>query len=141
MRATVLIVDDHRTFRANARALLEADGFEVVGEAPDGDAAVVAERELRPDVVLLDVRLPDTDGFSIAQLMAAQPELCRYRWDPETLTLHDPVVTPVEVSAAIARYNSLFPDRRALSTRDPANFLRTLFEIERAPRRIGPLRS
>ena len=74
MRARVLIVDDHRTFRANARALLEADGFDVVGEAPDGCAAVAAERELRPDVVLLDVRLPDTDGFSVAEVMATQTD-------------------------------------------------------------------
>jgi DNA-binding NarL/FixJ family response regulator len=63
---SVLIVDDHPSFRASARALLEAEGFEVVGEAEDGAAALRAAKELRPDVVLLDVQLPDTDGFDVA---------------------------------------------------------------------------
>jgi DNA-binding NarL/FixJ family response regulator len=63
---TVLIVDDHPSFRASARALLEAEGFEVVGEAEDGAQALRAVEELRPDVVLLDVQLPDLDGFEVA---------------------------------------------------------------------------
>jgi DNA-binding NarL/FixJ family response regulator len=64
---SVLIVDDHPSFRASARELLEAEGFEVVGEADDGASAVAAIESLRPDVVLLDVQLPDTDGFSICE--------------------------------------------------------------------------
>ena len=63
---SVLIVDDHPSFRASARAVLEAEGFEVVGEAPDGESAIAACDELRPDVVLLDVQLPDQDGFQVA---------------------------------------------------------------------------
>lgn len=74
MGETVLIVDDHPTFRTNARLLLETDGFEVVGEAPDGDRAIAAERALRPDIVLVDVRLPDTDGFAVAEVMTALPD-------------------------------------------------------------------
>lgn len=66
---TVLIVDDHALFRTTARALLEADGYVVVGEATDGNAGIEAVRELHPDVVLLDVRLPDLDGFDIAAIM------------------------------------------------------------------------
>jgi DNA-binding NarL/FixJ family response regulator len=66
---TVLIVDDHATFRATARALLEADGYDVIGEAPDGNTGIEAVRALHPDVVLLDVRLPDVDGFDIAAIM------------------------------------------------------------------------
>jgi DNA-binding NarL/FixJ family response regulator len=68
---SVLIVDDHPTFRATARAVLEAEGFDVVGEAADGAAALEAVRSLRPDVVLLDVQLPDTDGFEVAANMTA----------------------------------------------------------------------
>jgi DNA-binding NarL/FixJ family response regulator len=64
--ATVLIVDDHPSFRATARVLLEAEGFEVVGEAQDGASALERARELRPEVVLLDVQLPDLDGFEVA---------------------------------------------------------------------------
>ena len=63
---TVLIVDDHPSFRASARMLLQAEGFDVIGEAEDGTSALVAAAELRPDLVLLDVQLPDMDGFEVA---------------------------------------------------------------------------
>jgi DNA-binding NarL/FixJ family response regulator len=62
---TVLIVDDHPSFRASARAILEADGFTILGEAKDGTTALTMLRELRPDVVLLDVQLPDMSGFDV----------------------------------------------------------------------------
>ena len=52
--------------------MLEADGFEVVGEAADGAAALEAVRRLRPDVVLLDVQLPGIDGFEVAERLAAE---------------------------------------------------------------------
>ena len=68
---TVLIVDDHPSFRATARILLEVEGFDVVGEAVDGAAAVEAAAALRPEVVLLDVQLPDTDGFAVAARLTA----------------------------------------------------------------------
>jgi DNA-binding NarL/FixJ family response regulator len=68
---SVLIVDDHRDFRRSSRALLEADGFRVIGEAADGAHAVVQTRRLRPDVVLLDVMLPDVDGFATAEAISA----------------------------------------------------------------------
>jgi DNA-binding NarL/FixJ family response regulator len=63
---TVLIVDDHADFRRTLRALLEADGFEVVGEAPDGRSAITETERLRPRLVLLDIQLPDLDGFEVA---------------------------------------------------------------------------
>jgi len=56
---TVVIVDDHPSFRASARAILESEGFEVVAEAEDGESGIAAARALRPDVLLLDVQLPD----------------------------------------------------------------------------------
>jgi DNA-binding NarL/FixJ family response regulator len=70
MANRILIVDDHPSFRATVKTLLLADGFEVVGEAEDGHSAVEAVRRLRPDFVLLDVQLPDKDGFAVAN------ELC-----------------------------------------------------------------
>lgn len=72
MRTTVLIVDDHADFRESARALLEADGFEVVGEAAGGDQAVAEAERLRPEVVLLDIQLPGDDGFAVAERLAAE---------------------------------------------------------------------
>jgi DNA-binding NarL/FixJ family response regulator len=63
---TVLIVDDHSGFRAQARILLEREGYVVVGEAPDGRSAITAARHLAPDLVLLDVLLPDLNGFEVA---------------------------------------------------------------------------
>jgi DNA-binding NarL/FixJ family response regulator len=70
MRRSVLIVDDHAAFRAAARELLEAGVFEVVGEAEDGASAIARAAELRPDVVLLDIQLPDLDGFAVAERLA-----------------------------------------------------------------------
>jgi DNA-binding NarL/FixJ family response regulator len=71
MARTVLIVDDHPSFRASARMLLEAEGFEVVGEAEDGRSGLEAVQALKPDVVLLDVQLPDIDGIEVANRLTA----------------------------------------------------------------------
>ena len=65
MGRTVLIVDDHPSFRASARAMLESEGFDVVGEAADGTSALEAVEALAPDVVVLDVQLPDMSGFDV----------------------------------------------------------------------------
>ena len=67
---TVLIVDDHAGFRRMARKLLEAEGFEVVGEASNGAGALAAVARLRPDVVLLDVQMPEMDGFDVAEQLS-----------------------------------------------------------------------
>jgi DNA-binding NarL/FixJ family response regulator len=74
MRRTVLIVDDHDGFRESATSLLEAEGFAVVGAVAGGDAALAAVERLRPEVVLLDVQLPDLDGFTVAERLAATPD-------------------------------------------------------------------
>jgi len=66
----VVIVDDHAGFRSSARALLEAEGFDVVGEADDGASALTVIDLLRPRIVLLDIQLPDIDGFEIAERLA-----------------------------------------------------------------------
>jgi DNA-binding NarL/FixJ family response regulator len=71
MGKTVLIVDDHPSFRASARRMLEADDYEVVGEAADGATAIEAVDRLQPEIVLLDIRLPDLDGFRVAEQLAA----------------------------------------------------------------------
>jgi DNA-binding NarL/FixJ family response regulator len=67
MSTTALVVDDHAGFRTSARFLLEMEGFEVVGEAADGASAVEAVEQLRPDLVLLDVQLPDAQGYDVAR--------------------------------------------------------------------------
>src|SRR3954452_9601706 len=72
-RSRVLIVDDHDGFRAAARALLERDGFLVVAEASDGAAALAEAERVTPDVVLLDVHLPDLDGFEVSRRLALLP--------------------------------------------------------------------
>ena len=66
----MLIVDDHPSFRSFARAMLESEGFAVVGEAADGASALEAVDALHPAVVLLDVQLPDLDGFEVAERLA-----------------------------------------------------------------------
>ena len=65
----VLIVDDHPSFRRCARALLTSEGFEVVGEAADGTTALAAATALDPELILLDIQLPDIDGFEVARRM------------------------------------------------------------------------
>jgi DNA-binding NarL/FixJ family response regulator len=67
----VLIVDDHAVFRATARKWLISGGFDVVGEAESGAQAVEAVARLQPDVVLLDVQLPDANGFEIAAQLSS----------------------------------------------------------------------
>jgi two-component system nitrate/nitrite response regulator NarL/two-component system nitrate/nitrite response regulator NarP len=69
----VLIVDDHAGFRRSARALLEVEGFEVVGEAANGSSGLELARDLEPDLVVLDVTLPDISGFEVAAGLEAAP--------------------------------------------------------------------
>jgi DNA-binding NarL/FixJ family response regulator len=69
MLGSVLIVDDHLGFRAWARQLLETAGYQVSGEAGSGEEAIGEARRLRPDLVLLDVHLPDIDGFEVTRIL------------------------------------------------------------------------
>ena len=70
----MLIVDDHASFRRAARMLLQADGYVVVGEAVDGASGLSEARRLHPDVVLLDVGLPDQSGLDLVGELAAEPD-------------------------------------------------------------------
>ncbi|MCA1735562.1 MAG: response regulator transcription factor [Actinobacteria bacterium] len=74
MRPTVVIVDDHEDFRASARALLEADGFEVVGEAANAEEALAVINDLGPTIVLLDIQLPGMDGLAVATQLALKED-------------------------------------------------------------------
>ena len=65
-------MDDHASYRSIARQVLAADGFTVVAEASGGIEAIRASGDLRPDLVLLDVQLPDMDGFEVALSLARQ---------------------------------------------------------------------
>ena len=73
MAARALVIDDHAAFRASARRLLELAGYDVVGEAGDGSAGLALARELEPELVLLDVALPDMSGFDVAEALADGP--------------------------------------------------------------------
>jgi len=68
---SLLIVDDHAGFRRWAREVLAHEGFDVLGEAADGQTAIRMTEELRPEVVLLDIQLPDLDGFAVAETISA----------------------------------------------------------------------
>jgi DNA-binding NarL/FixJ family response regulator len=76
MPMRVLIVDDHERFRASARRMLEKAGFEVVGELATGMPTLSTVRDVEPDVVLLDVQLPDSDGFTIARALRDAGAAC-----------------------------------------------------------------
>src|SRR4029079_16200370 len=96
---TVLIVDDHAGFRHFARGLLEATGVSVVGEAEDGLSAPHRVVALRPGVGLLDIMLPDLDGFAVADCLAALAE-------PPTVVLtssRDPSDFGERLSQSLAR--------------------------------------
>ncbi len=91
MRPTLLIVDDHAGFRESIRGLFEAEGFNVVGEAEDGESALAAARRLNPEVVLLDVALPDVDGLTVGErltdsddgpviVMTSSRDIASHRW-------------------------------------------------------------
>jgi DNA-binding NarL/FixJ family response regulator len=89
MPARVLIVDDDARFRALARALLEASGYAVVAEAADGEQALATALRVRPDAALVDVQLPDTDGFTLARRLADTHHGLRI-----LLTSMDPTLAP-----------------------------------------------
>lgn len=74
MEWQVVLVDDHDAYRAQERELCEAHGLRVVGEASDGTSALEIVRRLQPDLVLLDIVLPDIDGFEVAERLEALPE-------------------------------------------------------------------
>jgi DNA-binding NarL/FixJ family response regulator len=88
MRSSVLVIDDDHAFRRLAIRMLEAMGLNVVGEAATFAAGAAAAVELRPDAALVDVRLPDGNGFDLAQSLAALP------WGPRI------VVTSSDADAA-----------------------------------------
>jgi len=80
MSIRVLLADDQAMVRAGFSALLDSeDGIEVCGEAGDGERAVVLARELRPDVVLMDVRMPRMDGIEATQAITLDPALTETR--------------------------------------------------------------
>jgi DNA-binding NarL/FixJ family response regulator len=100
MPARVLIVDDDARFRALARALLEASGYAIAGEAPDGNRAIATARRTHPDAALVDIDLPDTDGLALARRLADADNGLRI-----VLTSTDPtLVTPaaLQQSGALA---------------------------------------
>lgn len=81
MAVRVVIVDDHPAFRRSARRMLEQGGFEVVGEAVDGTSAIALTDRLEPELVLLDVSLPDMSGFDVAAALRTNVVLVSSR-DP-----------------------------------------------------------
>ncbi|MEZ0074690.1 response regulator [Planotetraspora sp. GP83] len=101
MSVNIVVVDDDPGFRRIARALLAARGLRVVAESPDGASAIAAIREHRPDGVLLDLHLPDEDGFSVARAITGEGH-------PLTIvmTSTDPLAWSAEelASAGIVRF-------------------------------------
>src|SRR3990170_588516 len=99
VRPTVLIVDDHDGFRDAATSLLAASGYDVVGSAANGREALTEAARLRPDIVLLDIQLPELDGFAVADRLAGEPGA------PAVVLIssHDAVTYGPRLAAAPAR--------------------------------------
>ena len=89
MHRTVVIVDDHARFRRSARKLLELEGFDVVGEAADAASAVSEVEELRPDIVLVDIGLPDADGRDVCQALRSNGQLAPVMFLTALGAVHD----------------------------------------------------
>lgn len=68
----ILIADDHSLFRDSLRSLLEAQGYEVVGEARNGREAVELAKRLRPEIVLMDLSMPEMDGLAATRVISAE---------------------------------------------------------------------
>ncbi|MFB7454834.1 MULTISPECIES: response regulator [unclassified Streptomyces] len=80
MTIRVLLADDQALLRSAFKVLVDSEpDMEVVGEAPDGDGAVALARSTRPDVVLMDIRMPGTDGLAATRMITADPELADVR--------------------------------------------------------------
>ncbi len=104
MGLSVVIVDDHAGFRIMARRMLEESGFEVLGEASDGYAALSVVSDVRPQVVLLDIQLPDLDGFAVATRLAeVQPEVAVVLTSTRTAADYGTRLASAEARAFIAK--------------------------------------
>ncbi len=124
----VLIVDDHTIVRRGIRALLsEADGFEVVGEAADGQAAVLAAEESDPDVILMDLLMPGLDGIEATRQIARRQPKAR-----------------ILVLTSFAADNKVFPAIKAgalgylLKDSTPEELVRAIRQVHRGEPSLHP---
>ena len=124
----VLIVDDHAIVRKGIRALLsEAGGFEVVGEADNGQAAVLCAQETHPDVILMDLLMPGVDGIEATRQIASR--------QPETRIL---------VLTSFAADNKVFPAIKAgasgylLKDSSPEELVRAIRQVQRGEPALHP---
>ncbi|HEV2785300.1 MAG TPA: response regulator transcription factor [Solirubrobacteraceae bacterium] len=114
MPRRILIIDDDARFRALARALLEASGYTVVGEAADGEHALLAVRRVRADAALVDIQLPDTDGFTLARRLAAIDHRLRI-----VLTSTDPTLGTADALAGSVALAFVPKDKLAITDLAP----------------------
>jgi DNA-binding NarL/FixJ family response regulator len=124
----VLVVDDHLLFRTGLRGLLEADGFHVVGEVGDGEAALAAATGLAPDLVLMDISMPGVNGLEALRLIKTQLPDCKV----VMLSAFDDEVTVLEAIRSGA-------DGYLLKSQDGEEFLAGLHSLEHGEMPIAPL--